>query len=192
MALPSSVRRSSVIERLFRLNWAKYHERPWTTTPTPRMGSPSPGGSILTTSAPMSARSMLQKGPARILVRSTTRMPESGTVILLGRMVAILLGMRRGSSRGRRGRGPCLCEPPAEDIVVAQGGSADDGRASRGRDEWHPHAHRRARDGPARRPLSRLPGELVFLAPPARRAGRRRVPRGGAGHARVRPDGSPR
>src|SRR5215475_13734627 len=78
MALPSSAWRSSVIDRLFRLNCAKYHESPSTSTPCRRTGSPSPGGSILITSAPMSASSMLQNGPARIRVRSTTRTPESG------------------------------------------------------------------------------------------------------------------
>src|SRR6185369_12681947 len=45
--------------------------------PWRRTGSPSPTSSILITSAPMSARNMEQKGPDRILDRSTTRMPES-------------------------------------------------------------------------------------------------------------------
>ena len=43
-------------------------------------------------------------------------------------------------------------------------------------------------DGPARAPLPRLPRVLVLLAPPARGARGRGLPRGGARHARLRPD----
>src|SRR5471030_1312981 len=43
-----------------------------------RTGSPSPGVSTLMTSAPMSASSIEQNGPARMRVRSTTRIPVSG------------------------------------------------------------------------------------------------------------------
>src|SRR5690349_6214363 len=44
----------------------------------PRDSSPSPGSSILTISAPMSPSIMVQKGPARTRVRSTTLRPVSG------------------------------------------------------------------------------------------------------------------
>src|SRR5262249_16393055 len=72
-----------------------------TTTPCRRTGSPSPGGSILITSAPMSASSMLQKGPARIRVRSTTLTPERGTGVPP-------LPASYQSFRRRRIRWPCL------------------------------------------------------------------------------------
>src|SRR5215210_3629455 len=46
--------------------------------PQTRMGSPLPGGSSFMTSAPKSARSWPQKGPARRLPISTTRTPSRG------------------------------------------------------------------------------------------------------------------
>src|SRR5215210_9063476 len=46
--------------------------------PHTRMGSPLPGGSSFMTSAPKSARSWPQKGPARRLPISTTRTPSRG------------------------------------------------------------------------------------------------------------------
>src|ERR1700760_1186932 len=75
---PASVCRSSTTLRLPRLTL--------TNTPLiPRAGpteiyrvlSPS-GGSILITSAPMSAMICVQYGPITIAVRSTTRTPDSG------------------------------------------------------------------------------------------------------------------
>src|SRR5262245_15339961 len=42
-----------------------------------RVGSPVPGGSILMTSAPMSARFMVANGAAIACVKSMTRMPSS-------------------------------------------------------------------------------------------------------------------
>jgi hypothetical protein len=71
----------SEIERLLRLKAAKYHESPSLMTPCPRSGSPTPGVSTLITSAPISASIIVQNGPARMRVRSTTRIPDSGTVI---------------------------------------------------------------------------------------------------------------
>ena len=78
-ALPSPVRRLSESERLLRLKAAKYHESPSRMTPCARSGSPTPGVSTLTISAPMSASIIVQNGPARMRVRSTTRIPDSGT-----------------------------------------------------------------------------------------------------------------
>src|SRR2546421_12287046 len=45
--------------------------------PQLRVSSPLPGGSTLITSAPMSPSIMVHSGPARIRVRSSTRMPAS-------------------------------------------------------------------------------------------------------------------
>ena len=61
--------------------------------PQPRVESPS-GGSTLTTSAPRSARSIVQYGPARTVEQSTTRRPASGAV---GEAVAAI--GRDGSAR---------------------------------------------------------------------------------------------
>ena len=46
--------------------------------PFPRAGSPVSGCSTLITSAPRSAMSIVENGPARMRVRSMTRMPSSG------------------------------------------------------------------------------------------------------------------
>src|SRR5581483_11238785 len=46
--------------------------------PQPRVSSPVSGGSTLITSAPRSARSMVQYGPARTREKSSTRRPLSG------------------------------------------------------------------------------------------------------------------
>src|SRR6516165_7534887 len=63
---------------LVALKPAKYQLKSSRTTPCRRTGSPSPGVSILITSAPISASSIEQNGPARMRVRSTTRSPDSG------------------------------------------------------------------------------------------------------------------
>ena len=47
----------------------------------PRVSSPRSGSSILTTSAPMSPMSMVQKGPAMVRVRSTTLTPSRAETI---------------------------------------------------------------------------------------------------------------
>src|SRR3954468_18988860 len=78
-ALPSWLRRFSDSERLLRLKAAKYQESPSLTTPCCRKGSPAPGGSTLITSAPISASIIVQNGPARMRVRSTTLIPDNGT-----------------------------------------------------------------------------------------------------------------
>src|SRR5919108_719838 len=73
-AFPDGRRRLRRTERLFRLKAAKYQLSPSTLAPCPRRGSP-PGGSTLSTSAPISANRSEQNGPERMRVRSTTRTP---------------------------------------------------------------------------------------------------------------------
>src|SRR6201988_5371119 len=76
--LPTSVRRSSTTLRLPRFTLTKTPLRPGAgPTEMKRVLSPS-GGSILITSAPMSAMICVQYGPITIAVRSTTRTPVSG------------------------------------------------------------------------------------------------------------------
>ena len=65
------------MERLFRLNWAKYKETPSFMAPWPRTESPS-GASTFRTSAPRSPSRAVQKGPERTRVRSRTRRPVRG------------------------------------------------------------------------------------------------------------------
>src|SRR5918911_5430003 len=78
-ALPRSCLRSRPTLCLLRLMAMKSAPSPSTkTTPTRRLSSPSPGRSILTTSAPRSAKSIVAYGPARYCVRSSTRAPASG------------------------------------------------------------------------------------------------------------------
>src|SRR5947209_17157522 len=43
-----------------------------------------PGVSTLITSAPISASTPVQNGPARMRVRSTARIPDNGTIYLIG------------------------------------------------------------------------------------------------------------
>src|SRR5206468_9407398 len=50
----------------------------WNGGPCVRSGSPSPGSSTLTTSAPRSASSIEQYGPAKTRVKSITFKPASG------------------------------------------------------------------------------------------------------------------
>src|SRR3989442_15144408 len=78
---PSAVDMSTVIDRLLRLQAAKYtalsEGLPCASGkkggPQWRVSSPSPGFSILITSAPMSARFWVHQGPA------STRFAESGS-----------------------------------------------------------------------------------------------------------------
>src|SRR3989454_5761197 len=71
---------SSTSERLLRLTARNDAETPGAISCSRRVCSP-PGGSILTTSAPMSASSIEQNGPAMTCVWSSTRMPPSAVVI---------------------------------------------------------------------------------------------------------------
>src|SRR5882724_4004336 len=64
--------------------------------PQPRVSSPVPGGSILITSAPMSPSIMVQSGPARMRVRSTTRIPASGPLASFICYVPGLFAAHRG------------------------------------------------------------------------------------------------
>src|SRR5215510_6125104 len=77
---PSGALRLSVTLFLPRLTDMKYVASPATKGGHFRVSSPLPGSSILTTSAPMSASIIVQNGPARTRVRSSTRTPSSGLV----------------------------------------------------------------------------------------------------------------
>src|SRR5215203_5655155 len=92
MACPSSSRRLRVTDFLLRAMMGHHRVRPslrW--RPQTRMGSPLPGGSTLMTSAPKSARSWPQKGPASKLPISTTRTPSSGRTPLSPSAIHVLL-----------------------------------------------------------------------------------------------------
>src|ERR671921_1911598 len=89
---PSSSRRLMVTDFLLRAMMGHHRVRPslrW--RPHSRMGSPLPGGSSFMTSAPKSARSWPQKGPASRLPISTTRTPSRGRVPLSPSAIHILL-----------------------------------------------------------------------------------------------------
>src|SRR5215210_6583216 len=89
---PSPSRRLMVTDFLLRAIMGHQRVRPslrW--RPHTRMGSPLPGGSSFMTSAPKSARSWPQKGPASRLPISTTRTPSRGRAPLLPSAIHILL-----------------------------------------------------------------------------------------------------
>src|SRR5215207_8112775 len=89
---PSSSRRLRVTDFLLRAMIG--HQRVCASLrclPHCRMGSPLPGGSSFMTSAPKSARSWPQNGPARRLPISTTRTPSSGRVPSLRSATHVLL-----------------------------------------------------------------------------------------------------
>src|SRR6185437_8761497 len=75
---PCGSRRLSATERLLRLITAKAGATPRLVPPIARVKSPTPGGSILITSAPWSPRIIVAIGPERFCVRSTMRMPLNG------------------------------------------------------------------------------------------------------------------
>src|SRR6476660_4740871 len=80
--LPASERRSSTTLRLPRFTFTKTPLIPGAgPTEMKRVLSPS-GGSILITSAPMSAMICVQYGPITIAVRSTTTTPASGPLAI--------------------------------------------------------------------------------------------------------------
>src|SRR5215218_6035179 len=88
---PSRSRRLMVTDFLLRAMIGHQRVRPslrW--RPHTRMGSPLPGGSSFMTSAPKSARSWPQKGPASRLPISTTRTPSRGRVPLSPSAIQIL------------------------------------------------------------------------------------------------------
>src|SRR5215210_1860584 len=79
---PSSSRKFKVTDFLLRAMIG--HHKVWPFLrwrPHSRMGSPFPGGSTFITSAPKSARSWPQNGPASRLPISTTRTPSSGELV---------------------------------------------------------------------------------------------------------------
>ena len=71
--------RSSSTLLLPRLTQTKPVERPFAAVSHPRVTSPVPGRSTLTTSAPRSARRRVASGPASPFSQATTRMPVSGS-----------------------------------------------------------------------------------------------------------------
>ena len=108
-AAPSGSFRSIAIDRLLRFTWRKYADSsPANGGPHRRVPSPS-GRSTLTTSAPRSPSIMVQYGPARIWVRSSTRMPARGrsgcgTRPMIG--AAALAGRRAVGQLGELGERP--------------------------------------------------------------------------------------
>ena len=79
MRAPSGVRMSSVIDFLLRHSESQGSESPLSViVPKRRSGSPTWGSSTFNTSAPNSASWVEQKGPARKLETSRTRMSSSG------------------------------------------------------------------------------------------------------------------
>src|SRR6267142_3361036 len=70
--------RSSVSSFLFRLSPANQYVQPSSVGPRRRRSSPLPGISVLMTSAPNSAISAPQNGPATTWASSSTRIPSSG------------------------------------------------------------------------------------------------------------------
>jgi hypothetical protein len=93
IAFASGLRRSSRMERLLRLNCAKYQDNPSLIAPWRRTESPS-GASTLMTSAPMSPSRAVQNGPDRTRVRSRTFTPVSG-IDVSHRLSAHLFHLKR-------------------------------------------------------------------------------------------------
>src|SRR5215210_1442410 len=89
---PSFSRRLRVTDFLLRAIMGHHRVRPslrW--RPQTRIGSPLPGGSSFITSAPKSARSWPQKGPASRLPISMTRTPSRGRAPLVSSAMHVLL-----------------------------------------------------------------------------------------------------
>src|SRR6516164_3973127 len=78
MSCPFGRWRSSVISFLLRLSTANQYSQPSSDGPKRRRSSPRPGISVLITSAPNSAISAPQNGPATTWASSSTRIPSSG------------------------------------------------------------------------------------------------------------------
>src|SRR5579875_67362 len=72
---------------LFLFRFRARNDPPMSSSPTPcpyrRAASPWPGRSILMTSAPMSPRICVLRGPAKMCVKSTTRTPSSRRLVTL-------------------------------------------------------------------------------------------------------------
>src|SRR5688500_874136 len=84
ISCPSARRRSQLTERLLRDCTCHHSDTPFLMRRHLRSGSPSPGGSILITSAPKSASVFAQNGPATRLPSSSTFTPASGPEKELG------------------------------------------------------------------------------------------------------------
>ena len=76
-ACPSSCRKSIVTDRLLRPETFHHKWAPSLLGPMVRPGSPAPGSSTWTTSAPRSAMSVPARGPAITWANSTTLIPAS-------------------------------------------------------------------------------------------------------------------
>src|SRR5213594_4723883 len=79
MSCPFGRCRSSVMSFLLRLSTANQYVQPSAVGPRRRRSSPRPGISVLITSAPNSAISAPQNGPATTWASSSTRIPSSGS-----------------------------------------------------------------------------------------------------------------
>jgi len=73
---------------LLRLIEAKFSLKPSLIGGQERRASPA-GGSIFSTSAPMSASSMPQKGPAATEQNSITRTPARGRAVVAGLLIVV-------------------------------------------------------------------------------------------------------
>src|SRR3954453_7580786 len=88
-SLPLAFLVSSVIERLLWLSMVKYRlSTSGTSCNWPRVMSPTPGRSILITSAPNHASNCVQVGPDWTWVKSRIRTPLSALVIVLLHLVS--------------------------------------------------------------------------------------------------------
>src|SRR4051794_33128981 len=153
---PRGAFKFSVIDFLLALNWWKYQG---SLSGLPgcrrRPGSPRPGFSILTTSAPSQARLSVQDGPASNWVKSTTRTPSrQSNSTLISAMAflphnAVETYCRFLSTAAGRWLRPAL-------LPKAQHAGADPQQGQRREDQGHPQPERaappRARDQDNRDP----------------------------------------
>src|SRR3954454_11096958 len=145
--LPTSERKSSTTLRLPRLTFTKTPLIPGAgPTEMNRVLSPS-GGSILITSAPISAMICVQYGPITIAVRSTTHTPASGPLCMLHRhseavpdVITVPVGHHREDHRLGRVANRCdvfahLRDRPRRPIHAGRLGNDGPGHPASQRDE---------------------------------------------------------
>ena len=120
-AIPSGVLMSRANPRLFRLHDRNEADIPLLMLPKFRMRSPR-GDSILMTSAPWSASSMVATGPATMVVRSRTRTSWRGPAIFLAILSDSALTPHSALEGGRRSL-PFAAEPNAWPKCPARAGS---------------------------------------------------------------------
>src|SRR2546427_701276 len=134
-ATPSTRLRSSTSPRLLRLTARNGADTPGAASRSmARVVSP-PGGSILMTSAPMSASSMAQKGPAITWVWSRTRSPSSACAWSLTPEVYNGAGDGTALARAFRMDSPAwtpVLIAVAVVVLIGAAGFAGPGRARRG------------------------------------------------------------